>query len=91
MSAAGPGLISRLESRPISAPAPSLQGDPEKLPDPRRQVEGGNLAGHDEEPQAEPGHDVADGPQARLGDRVDEDAGARRRSRLHSPPPATQK
>jgi hypothetical protein len=33
--------------------------------------------------------DVADDDQARLGDRAD--AGVRRRSRLHSPPPATQK
>src|SRR6266850_3411941 len=29
--------------------------------------------------------------QARLGDKADVDAGARSRSRLHSPPPATQK
>ena len=45
MSAAGPGLISRLEAR-RSARAPSLQGDPEELPHLRRQIVGGNVAGH---------------------------------------------
>jgi len=42
----GAGANLAVGSPPISAPAPSLQGDPEELPHPRRQVEGGNAAGH---------------------------------------------
>ena len=45
---------------PISARALRLQADPEELPHPRRQVEGGNIAGHSEQFQAEQRHEVAD-------------------------------
>jgi hypothetical protein len=48
-------------------------------------------AGQSEQLQAKERHDIADDDQARLGDRADAEAGARSRSRPHSPPPATQK
>jgi hypothetical protein len=35
-----------------------LQAAPEKLPHPRRQIEGGDPAGHVEQIRAEPGHHV---------------------------------
>ena len=44
----------------IKEPARFLQADPELLPHPRRQVEGGHVAGHAEEFQAEERHHVAD-------------------------------
>ena len=68
-----------------------LQADPKELPEPRRQIEGGDIAGHVEQFQAKKLHDVADDDQARLGDAAGADLDARSRSRLHSPPPATQK
>src|SRR5204863_10191365 len=37
-----------------------LQADPEELAHPRRQIEGGNVAGHAEQLHAEERHDVAD-------------------------------
>jgi hypothetical protein len=37
-----------------------LQADPEELPYPGRQIEGGDVAGHAEQLQAEEWHDVAD-------------------------------
>ena len=46
------------------AGARPLQADPEELPHPRRQIEGGNVAGHVEHPKAEPRHRVADTPIA---------------------------
>jgi hypothetical protein len=52
-----------LPPRPEAAdqrPRPSLQANPEELPHPRRQVEGGNIAGHSEQFQAEQRHEVAD-------------------------------
>jgi hypothetical protein len=42
---------------------PRLQIDPEELPDPRRQIEGGNIAGYVEQLQAEEWHYVADDHQ----------------------------
>jgi hypothetical protein len=39
---------------------PFLQAEPEELPDPRRQGDGGNVAGHAEQLQAEKRHYVAD-------------------------------
>jgi hypothetical protein len=45
---------------PISSAARPLQVHPEELPHPRRQVEGGHVAGHVKQLQAEERHDVAD-------------------------------
>jgi hypothetical protein len=56
----GDGAYLAVGSPPISAPAPSLQADPEELAHPRRQIESGNLAGHVEQLQPEERHDVAD-------------------------------
>src|SRR5271168_776312 len=63
-----PQPTSRHEEPSISAPAPSLEADPEELPHPRRQIEGRHAAGHVEQIRAEPGHDVAydDHDQKRL-------------------------
>jgi hypothetical protein len=60
MSAAAAGAYRAVGSQPISAPAPSLQGDPEELPHPCRQLEGGNVAGHVEQFHAKERHEVAD-------------------------------
>ena len=93
---------------------PALHTDLQELPHLRRQIEGGNIAGHAEQLETEDRNDVADdygqkrlscyalgracpcrrdlrAGQARLGDKADVDAGARNRSRPHSPPPASQK
>jgi hypothetical protein len=39
---------------------PRLQADAEEVPHPRRQIEGGHVAGHVEQFQAEERHDVAE-------------------------------
>jgi hypothetical protein len=57
------GTKRRARLADAKARKPPLQADPEELRHPRRHVEGGNVSGHVEQPEAEPGHNVADYPK----------------------------
>ena len=56
----GGGLALDVPGRALLATAPLLEADPEELPHPRRQIEGGNVAGHVEQIRAEERQDVGD-------------------------------
>ena len=56
----GGGLAFGSGWQALPATAALLEADPEELPHPRRQIEGGNVAGHVEQIRAEERQDVGD-------------------------------